>query len=74
MMTQFMSRKSAGESHPAVEDITLTRRETEIIRLIAEELTNSEIGDKLGISTRTVDTHRRNLLQKIRCEKHSGIS
>ena len=73
MMTQFMSRKSAGEINPAVEDITLTRRETEIIRLIAEELTNSEIGDKLGISTRTVDTHRRNLLQKLDVKNTAGL-
>ena len=42
----------------------LTRREKEVLGLIAEGLTNHEIGDKLFISTTTVDTHRKNLLAK----------
>lgn len=43
----------------------LTQREIEIIRLIAEGLTNTEIGEKLFISPRTVDTHRTNIFRKI---------
>ncbi len=43
----------------------LTERETEILRLIAEGLSNKEIGDKLFISHRTVDTHRTNLMKKL---------
>lgn len=42
----------------------LTRREKEVLILIAEGLTNHEIADKLFISTTTVDTHRKNLLAK----------
>jgi DNA-binding NarL/FixJ family response regulator len=42
----------------------LTRREKEVLALIAEGLTNNAIGDKLFISTTTVDTHRKNLLTK----------
>lgn len=42
----------------------LTRREKEILELIATGLTNQEIADKLFISYTTVDTHRKNLLQK----------
>jgi DNA-binding NarL/FixJ family response regulator len=42
----------------------LTRREKEVLGLIAEGLTNHEIGEKLFISTTTVDTHRKNLLSK----------
>jgi DNA-binding NarL/FixJ family response regulator len=42
----------------------LTRREKEILELIAAGLTNQEIADKLFISYTTVDTHRKNLLQK----------
>ncbi len=42
----------------------ITRREKEVLVLIAEGLTNHEIGDKLFISTTTVDTHRKNLLVK----------
>jgi DNA-binding NarL/FixJ family response regulator len=42
----------------------ITRREKEVLLLIAEGMTNNEIGEKLFISTTTVDTHRKNLLTK----------
>jgi DNA-binding NarL/FixJ family response regulator len=42
----------------------ITRRESEILRLIADGVTNHEIGEKLFISHLTVDTHRKNLLLK----------
>jgi DNA-binding NarL/FixJ family response regulator len=42
----------------------ITRREKEVLLLIAEGLTNREIADKLFISTTTVDTHRNSLLSK----------
>jgi len=46
-------------------EIPLTNREIEILKLIAQEFSNSEIADKLFISIRTVDTHRRNLIEKL---------
>lgn len=73
MMSQFMSRKGSGFADVAKPEVPLTKRETEIIRLISEELTNSEIADKLGISPRTVDTHRRNLLQKLDVKNTAGL-
>ncbi|HLT86745.1 MAG TPA: response regulator transcription factor [Sphingobacterium sp.] len=42
----------------------ITRREKEILSLIAEGLTSSQIADKLFISTHTVDSHRKNLMEK----------
>lgn len=42
----------------------LTRRELEVLELIADGLTNNEIAQKLFISSTTVDTHRKNLLAK----------
>jgi DNA-binding NarL/FixJ family response regulator len=42
----------------------LTRREKEVLELIAQGYTNQEIADKLFISSSTVDTHRTNLLLK----------
>lgn len=53
--------------------VQLTKREIEIIRLIASEMTNQEIADKLNISLRTVDTHRRNLLQKLGVKNTAGL-
>jgi DNA-binding NarL/FixJ family response regulator len=42
----------------------ITRREKEVLQLIAEGLTNKDIAEKLFISTTTVDTHRNSLLSK----------
>ena len=42
----------------------LTRREKEVLNLIAQGLTNKEIADKIFVSTTTVDSHRKNLLHK----------
>jgi len=44
--------------------MALTKREREIIRLIAKGLSSKEIADKLFLSTRTVDTHRTNIAKK----------
>ncbi len=46
------------------EAMTLTHRETEILHLIAAELTTNQIASQLGISVPTVETHRRHLLRK----------
>lgn len=43
----------------------LTRREKEILELIAEGLTNVEIAERLFLSSTTIDTHRKNLLLKM---------
>lgn len=53
--------------------IPLTSRETEILKLIAEEYSNPEIAQKLFISIRTVDTHRRNLLDKLHAKNTAGL-
>jgi DNA-binding NarL/FixJ family response regulator len=42
----------------------LTRREKEVLELIADGMTNNEIAQKLFVSVTTVDTHRKNLLAK----------
>src|SRR4029078_1255500 len=44
---------------------TLTATEREVLHLAAEGLTNTEIATRLGISSRTAETHRSNLLHKL---------
>jgi len=44
--------------------LLITRREKEVLQLIAEGLTNTEIAQKLFISIPTVNTHRKSLLEK----------
>lgn len=51
----------------------LTDRETEILKLIAEGYSNKEIGEKLFISHRTVDTHRTNLMNKLEVNNIAGL-
>ncbi len=44
---------------------TLTTREREVLHLSAEGLTNNEIANRLGISVRTAETHRSNVMHKL---------
>jgi DNA-binding NarL/FixJ family response regulator len=51
----------------------LTRRELEVLRWIAMELTNEEIAKKLFVAKRTVDSHRQNLIHKLRVKNTVGL-
>lgn len=70
IMNQLVKGKDGYEKNQMVR---LTKRETEILKLISEEFTNQEIADKLFISHRTVDTHRRNLIQKLHAKNTAGL-
>ncbi len=48
------------------EPFSLTERQKEIIRLVAQGHTNREIGEQLDISVRTVEVHRFNLMRRLR--------
>jgi DNA-binding NarL/FixJ family response regulator len=51
----------------------LTDREREILQLIAEGLSSKEIAGMLGVSLKTVDSHRSNLMEKLDIHKVSGL-
>jgi len=51
----------------------ITRREKEVLHLIAEGLTNNQIAEKLFISTTTVDTHRNSLLSKFEVKNTANL-
>jgi DNA-binding NarL/FixJ family response regulator len=51
----------------------LTRREKEILQLIADGLTTSEIASRLIISPLTVETHRKNLMQKFKVNNAAAL-
>ncbi|MCS6982523.1 MAG: response regulator transcription factor [Flavobacteriales bacterium] len=55
-----------NRSGQATEEIVLSERELQVLSLIAEGLTNKEIGDRLFLSAHTVATHRKNLMRKFR--------
>ncbi len=57
----------------ACEGFNVTEREIEIIKYIAEGLSNKQIADKLNLSTHTVNTHRKNIMNKLDVNNTAGI-
>lgn len=53
--------------------ITLTEREMDVIKLLAKEYTNEKIAEELHISFRTVETHRKNIMQKTKAHNLAGL-
>ena len=51
----------------------LSKREMEVLQLIAEGLTNAEIADQLFTSKRTVETHRQNILEKTQAKNTAAL-
>tara|TARA_A100000171_G_C2140267_1_gene154726 strand:+ start:5683 stop:6336 length:654 start_codon:yes stop_codon:yes gene_type:complete len=54
-------------------EVSLSTREKEVLELIAKELTTLEIGERLFISERTVEGHRKNLLSKFDVKNTAGL-
>jgi DNA-binding NarL/FixJ family response regulator len=73
VIMQTMVRKQYKNDKIAGEAIPLTRREKDVLNLIVQEFTNYEIAQKLFISVRTVDAHRRNLLEKTGARNTAGL-
>lgn len=55
------------------DEVNITERELEVLKLIVDEYTNQEIAEELFVSVRTVDAHRRNLLQKTGVKNTAGL-
>jgi len=55
------------------EPLSLSEREIQIIKMIAEGLTNTQIADELFLSSHTVNTHRKNILSKLGVKNTAGI-
>jgi RNA polymerase sigma factor (sigma-70 family) len=63
-------RRGEDDSHIAE---SLTVRQREILKLIAEGKSNKEIGDLLCISVRTVERHRANMMEKLNVRKTAEL-
>lgn len=66
LMVNSYVTKAGDFTKPKRKNKALTGREVEIIRLLSDGLSNQKIADILGISHRTVDTHRTNIMQKVK--------
>jgi DNA-binding CsgD family transcriptional regulator len=62
-----------SDSEFSCEPIILSVREIEVITLIAEGFTNVEISDRLFLSVHTVNTHRKNIMNKLGVKNTAGI-
>jgi len=62
VLTDYMKQLEGSRETP---NAVLTSRETEVLQLLAEGRTSKEIGGILGVSVKTVDTHRQNLMAKL---------
>ncbi|MBV4360489.1 response regulator [Pinibacter aurantiacus] len=67
-VAQMLRSNEAADDAPV-----LTRREKEVLELIAEGLTNNEMAEKLFVSASTIDTHRKNLLMKLNAKNTAEL-
>lgn len=67
IILQGLTDKKSGDL------ITLTERELEVMHLLAREYTNDKIATELHISYRTVETHRKNIMQKTKAHNLAGL-
>lgn len=75
-VTRIIMDSMTGKKKPQQRltlETPLTSREKEVLKLIVKEFSNQEIADALFISTRTVDAHKRNLLEKTGCKNVAGL-
>ncbi|MBS1585100.1 MAG: response regulator transcription factor [Bacteroidetes bacterium] len=70
-ITALVVRRQQKQEQP--EEPRLTEREIEILKLVADELSNAQIAERLFISERTVETHRKNMLRKTNNKSIVGL-
>jgi DNA-binding NarL/FixJ family response regulator len=63
-LAPWLAAQPARRVQPAAMGTRFSRRELEVLRLVVDDCCNEEIANRLFINVRTVESHRRNLLQK----------
>ena len=61
------------ETEAAKPDVELTQREAEVLQLIAEGYANKQIAAELGLSVKTVEKHRQQVMQKLDIHNIAGL-
>jgi DNA-binding NarL/FixJ family response regulator len=71
MITKKIMRAFLGSSEE--DEYHLTRREKDILRFMSSELTTHEVAQKMNLSHYTVDTHLKNIYQKLKVHNRQGL-
>jgi DNA-binding NarL/FixJ family response regulator len=66
LIKNYVRKVQGNDENSASEQEMLSKRETEILGLVAGGYTNQEIADKLFISIRTVESHKNHIMQKLK--------
>lgn len=69
----ILQEKSVNATEYSCEGMNISDREMEIITLIAEGYSNKEVADKLFLSTHTITTHRKNIMNKLGVNNTAGL-
>ncbi len=64
LMKSYLTGVKKGTNPENIKKYSLTQREKEILKLYVEGFSNMQVADKLNISSRTVETHKNNIMQK----------
>ena len=73
LLGQFNEKQRETHNNELPSSFKITKREIEIINLIAKQMTNEEIALQLGIKKRTIDTHRQKILEKLGLKNTAGL-
>jgi len=74
MASQLLHRAAVGESLDRDPVETLTNRELEVFEMIGHGMNTQQIAHKLGLSPRTIETHRKNIKTKLNLQNGSQLS
>ena len=67
-------RQAFSDGQPLKKNVELTSRESEVLQLIAEGLPNKQIAGELGISIKTVEKHRQQVMNKLNIHDVAGLT
>ena len=68
-----MAKKTKQSAKPQINIAPLTPREMDVLKLVCEEYSSTEIAKKLLISKHTVDVHRKHILKKTNSRSIVGL-
>src|SRR3989337_35599 len=71
MVTNILAESAVRPEQPVIMD--LTPREKEVLELVAQGHSTKQVADKLGIGTRTVESHRVNMLKKLKASNTADL-